>query len=479
MQVDGSFEVEGVGSVVSGTLLSGMVRLGQQLLLGPDAEGAFTPVTVRQLQRSHVPVQLVRAGQTCTIAISLGVQGPGAGQGGLVPVQPAAGLGQGMAWAWVEGGDAGALPLGSSPGMPCGEMLGAAGEGGMGSSCPGAEVSYAATMPAGCAGCGVAADSAFDDALAAAANALDLCLGGDDGLGGGGGAGLVDDDDLFTFDVCDGGSASGLSSSALSSARSPGAGAFGRSSQPNLLQRDAFEPPYGSAGSAMHLSMSVGQLGRGGAAAAASSLSGAAPASSASTAGEEAAAAATVSTSAPTHRSVSVSVSAATSGLPFTYGGPQSAPGLGPGGLGVGGVGMSGVPVSLFSPGPGPRSSLARKGCVLLEPSLEPRASWMFEVGGSLPLFLNGRAVSGTCTTTHAKLAPWIACGTAFCRLQQFTRLLHSVMTSYVVLVFPGCARAAGWTLAPARPSVGQLAAAVSASSRVSARGRSRGRQQR
>ncbi len=386
MQVDGSFEVEGVGSVVSGTLLSGMVRLGQQLLLGPDAEGAFTPVSVRQMQRSHVPVQLVRAGQTCTIAISLAGQSPGVGQGGLVPVQPAAGLGQGMAWAWVEGSEAGALPLGSSPGMPCGGMLGAAVVGGMGSSSPGAEVSYAATMPGVGAGCGVAAavaaDSAFDDALAAAANALDLCLGGDDGLSGGGGAGLADDDDLFAFDVCEGGSASGLSSSALSSVRSPGAGAFGRSSQPNLLQRDAFEPPYGSAGSAMHLSMSVGQLGRGGAAAAASSLSGAAPASSASTAGEAAAAAATVSTSAPTHRSMSVSVSATTAGLPYTYGGPQSAPGLGPGGLGVGSGGMGGVGVSLFSPGPGPRGSLARKGCVLLEPSLQPRASWMFEVGG-------------------------------------------------------------------------------------------------
>jgi hypothetical protein len=41
---------------LSGTLLSGSLVLGQRLSLGPNAQGEFELVTVRQLQRSHVQV---------------------------------------------------------------------------------------------------------------------------------------------------------------------------------------------------------------------------------------------------------------------------------------------------------------------------------------------------------------------------------------------------------------------------------------
>ena len=52
-QVDQSFEVAGVGSVVAGTVVSGAVRVGQRLLLGPTQRGAFAPVTVTCIQRAQ------------------------------------------------------------------------------------------------------------------------------------------------------------------------------------------------------------------------------------------------------------------------------------------------------------------------------------------------------------------------------------------------------------------------------------------
>ncbi len=41
----------------------GVIRAGQRLLLGPDTSGGFMPVMVRECQRLHTPVALVRAGQ--------------------------------------------------------------------------------------------------------------------------------------------------------------------------------------------------------------------------------------------------------------------------------------------------------------------------------------------------------------------------------------------------------------------------------
>eukprot|EP00775_Hariotina_reticulata_P008727 gene8727-8908_t len=73
-QVVHTFDVEGVGWVVSGIAVSGTFEVGQQLLWGPTSDGGFSPVTVSCIQRSHLPVRQVQAGQTATLAL----QPPGA-----------------------------------------------------------------------------------------------------------------------------------------------------------------------------------------------------------------------------------------------------------------------------------------------------------------------------------------------------------------------------------------------------------------
>lgn len=53
-QVDHTFEVKGVGCVVSGTVVTGEVAVGQKLNLGPSGEGGFREVQVTCIHRSQV-----------------------------------------------------------------------------------------------------------------------------------------------------------------------------------------------------------------------------------------------------------------------------------------------------------------------------------------------------------------------------------------------------------------------------------------
>ena len=60
------FTVQGVGLVVSGTLTSGTVKVGQTLLCGPDKNKKFRAVTVKSLHVNRVPVEEASAGTyTC------------------------------------------------------------------------------------------------------------------------------------------------------------------------------------------------------------------------------------------------------------------------------------------------------------------------------------------------------------------------------------------------------------------------------
>ncbi|KAK6170850.1 hypothetical protein SNE40_019146 [Patella caerulea] len=68
-QIDDTFSVPGVGTVVSGTLLQGIVRLNDSLLLGPDALGQFMPMVIKSIHRKRMPVKEVRGGQTASFAL--------------------------------------------------------------------------------------------------------------------------------------------------------------------------------------------------------------------------------------------------------------------------------------------------------------------------------------------------------------------------------------------------------------------------
>jgi len=68
-QIDEIFSVQNVGSVLAGTLKSGVVRVGDTLKLGPMPNGMFEQVTIASLHRNRTPTRVIQAGQTACIAL--------------------------------------------------------------------------------------------------------------------------------------------------------------------------------------------------------------------------------------------------------------------------------------------------------------------------------------------------------------------------------------------------------------------------
>ncbi|XP_024914451.1 GTP-binding protein 1-like isoform X2 [Cynoglossus semilaevis] len=68
-QIDDTYSVPGVGTVVSGTTLRGLIRLNDILLLGPDPLGSFDPIAVKSIHRKRMPVREVRGGQTASFSL--------------------------------------------------------------------------------------------------------------------------------------------------------------------------------------------------------------------------------------------------------------------------------------------------------------------------------------------------------------------------------------------------------------------------
>lgn len=69
LQVDNTFEVPGIGTVLSGLVTEGVVREGDEMSIGPDDAGRFSKVSIASLQRHKIPCNYARAGQKCTMAI--------------------------------------------------------------------------------------------------------------------------------------------------------------------------------------------------------------------------------------------------------------------------------------------------------------------------------------------------------------------------------------------------------------------------
>jgi len=68
-QIDDTYQVPGVGTVVSGTTFRGTIRVNDTLMLGPDPLGHFHPIAVKSIHRKRMPVTEVKSGQTASFSL--------------------------------------------------------------------------------------------------------------------------------------------------------------------------------------------------------------------------------------------------------------------------------------------------------------------------------------------------------------------------------------------------------------------------
>lgn len=88
-QIDDTYTVPGVGTVVSGTTMKGTISCNDTLLLGPDPLGHFAPLSVKSIHRKRLPVDEVKGGQSASFALKKQVKRT-AIRKGMVLVSPTA-----------------------------------------------------------------------------------------------------------------------------------------------------------------------------------------------------------------------------------------------------------------------------------------------------------------------------------------------------------------------------------------------------
>ncbi|KDR21701.1 GTP-binding protein 2 isoform X1 [Zootermopsis nevadensis] len=74
-QIDETFRVPEVGTVVGGLLIKGVVAEGVKLVVGPLNDGRFLPVTVQSAHRNKAPCRIVRASQSASLGLNREVPG--------------------------------------------------------------------------------------------------------------------------------------------------------------------------------------------------------------------------------------------------------------------------------------------------------------------------------------------------------------------------------------------------------------------
>ncbi|OLN82712.1 GTP-binding protein 1 [Colletotrichum chlorophyti] len=67
--VNDTFSVPFVGTVVSGIIKSGVIHAGDNVLIGPDSLGQFTPTSIRSIERKRLGVPAASAGQSASFAL--------------------------------------------------------------------------------------------------------------------------------------------------------------------------------------------------------------------------------------------------------------------------------------------------------------------------------------------------------------------------------------------------------------------------
>lgn len=68
-EINETYSVPFVGTVVSGLIKSGVVHVGDKVILGPDSVGQFATTSVKGIHRKRVSVPAATAGQTVTLAL--------------------------------------------------------------------------------------------------------------------------------------------------------------------------------------------------------------------------------------------------------------------------------------------------------------------------------------------------------------------------------------------------------------------------
>ncbi|KAK3921921.1 GTP-binding protein 2 [Frankliniella fusca] len=74
-QIDETFRVPEVGTVIGGLLTKGVITERTKLLIGPFNDGSFTPVVVQSIHRNKAPCRVVRASQSASLSLSVDIPG--------------------------------------------------------------------------------------------------------------------------------------------------------------------------------------------------------------------------------------------------------------------------------------------------------------------------------------------------------------------------------------------------------------------
>ena len=69
LNIDHTFQVDGVGTVISGIVISGKYKLGDKLMLGPNSIGEWTNISARSIHFNRTLVSECQAGQSICFAI--------------------------------------------------------------------------------------------------------------------------------------------------------------------------------------------------------------------------------------------------------------------------------------------------------------------------------------------------------------------------------------------------------------------------
>lgn len=67
--VDDTFSVPSAGTVAAGIVDSGVVRVGEEIIIGPDYSNKFRKATIKSIQRNQVPVTVAVAGHNVGLAL--------------------------------------------------------------------------------------------------------------------------------------------------------------------------------------------------------------------------------------------------------------------------------------------------------------------------------------------------------------------------------------------------------------------------